>query len=400
MPTVLQQHHSDTTMTTVDIPEKQHRKLKKEAVKRKIDLKDLVAEKLGGLIIMVILFVSGLGIAAYAEEVNLPLEEPYDDTFCSFLKEGNHVTFSCNWRWFLPDYVLQGIENDTTVPGVIEELPQHNLDLADKIRELLAIPPPVEEPEELDPDAERRADIAERIAEQDAEKIQLLGKLAECRTGLGAFAAYQEQAAIEDYTNQTRWQFAERDNLSSNITVLKILKAIEECDIMKEYVRLHLISEYELNRYLADQAGLDYLGRPQEHPLNPDVTDQDQNAMVATDPVTPKDIADEIEDMEKIFDETYRDPNEDFSGINRGGQPAGLKCQIHGQPAPIGAHAPDVCPLSRYDAHILKNWDSITYKDILQLQCDNFLYIYQHKIGTHEFPAWLNHCVPKVVRNG
>ncbi len=85
---------------------------------------------------------------------------------------------------------------------------------------------------------------------------------------------------------------------------------------------------------------------------------------------------------------------------NRGFQPAGLACQVHGQPAPIGEWADPSCPMSMYDAHILKNWESITYSDIRQLQCDNFLYIYQHKIGTHEFPVWLNHCVPKVVREG
>jgi len=126
---------------------------------------------------------------------------------------------------------------------------------------------------------------------------------------------------------------------------------------------------------------------------------------VLTDPVTPKDIADERAEMEELRDRLiqerkFEDPDADFTGINRGGQTEGLRCSVFGQPAPVGVWADEVCPLSLYEQHILKNWDNITYSDILQLQCDNFLYIYQHKIGTDEFPRWLNHCVPKVVRNG
>ena len=146
------------------------------------------------------------------------------------------------------------------------------------------------------------------------------------------------------------------------------------------------------------------MGRTAEHPLATKVTDQ-SDAMVETDPVTPKDIAQEVQEAEELRDRliaerVFEDPYAEFTGENRGGQPAGLKCQILGQPTKTGEWASEQCPLSNYDAHILKNWADITYSDILKLQCDNFLYIYQHKIGTHEFPVWLNHCVPKVVRNG
>ena len=353
-------------------------------------------------LVALIVFTSFIGLS-YAEEVtvNVPFDF-WNNDFCTFLgfplENGTTLyEYECIWTGWEHQVNAEWLvkqPSDISI-ALFPDAPEAFIIIAPEFRQEIV----VDEPEVIDLDAERRADIEERRIEMTVEKERLIGELAECRTGLGAFAAYQEQEAIQDYTNQTRWQFAIRDNLSQSGSVLTILKAIEECDIMKEYVRLNLISEFELNKVLADLAGTDYLGRGSEHPLATKVTDQ-SDSMVFTDPVTPRDIAQEVEEAQRIFDELYRDPNEDFSGINRGGQPAGLKCQVHGQPAPVGAYAADICPLSRYDQHILTNWESITYMDILQLQCDNFLYIYQHKIGTHEFPVWLNHCVPKVVREG
>jgi len=348
------------------------------------------------LIIAAMLLFGGLGVI-YAEEIDLPLEDPYDDTWCIFLAAGDHVKFTCNWTWFLPDYVMVEV-NQTTVPRLISEMPEHNADLAEIIRHFVEIGEPssiskddatiIEDPEPEEP-----------LTAEAREIKYAVDTLAECRTGLGAWAAYQEQELIQNYADKTRWEFSIRDNLSQSYTIKQILLAIEECDIMKDYANKGLIGAYELNKILADLAGLDYLGRSAEHPLATKVTDQ-SDSMVFTDPVTARDIAAEVEEAQRIFDEKYRDPNAPFTGENRGGQPAGLKCQTLGQPAPIGIHPTTTCPLSLYDAHILKNWDNITYSDILTLQCDNFLYIYQHKIGTDDFPVWLNHCVPKVVREG
>jgi len=350
-------------------------------------------------LVALIAITSFVGLA-YAEEINLPLDTPYDDSWCIFLSAGNHVTFTCNWKWFLPDYVMSEI-NQTEVPRLVSDMPQHNLELADQIRLFLergeqpipddiAIVEPVIEPE------------PEPLTREEREIEAAIEKLAKCRTGIGAYAAYQEQEEIEGYTDQSRYEFQIRDNLSQSPIIGKMLKAIEECRIMQTYLDMNLIGAFELNKYLADVAGLDYLGRTAEHPLAKKVTDQ-SDAMVQTDPVTPKDIADERAEMEELRDRlieerVFEDPDAEFTGINRGFQPEGLRCSVFGQPAPVGVWADEVCPLSLYEQYILKNWDDITYTDILQLQCDNFLYIYQHKIGTHEFPVWLNHCVPKVVR--
>ena len=379
-------------MTTVDIPEKIHKKMKKEALKRNIDLKDLVAEKLGTLIIIAILFGGGLGLV-YAEEQELPLSQPYDDKYCTFYALSDHVNFTCTWKWFLPPYVMSELE-PLDIPTKTSEIPQHNLELSDKIRLLLEKGIPV--PEVHEEGLPVVDEPTEPLTPEEREIKAAIDTLAECRTGLGAWAAYQETELIEHYADKTRWEFSIRDNLSQSNTILKILKAIEECDIMKDYANKGLIGAYELNKILADLAGLDYLGRPSEHPLQQQVTDQ-SDTMVETDPVTERDIAKEVEEAQRIFDEKYRDPNAPFTGENRGFQPSGINCTYLGQPAPVGSYPAEICPLSLYESHILKNWESITYGDIRQLQCDNFLYIYQHKIGTDDFPAWLNHCVPKVV---
>jgi hypothetical protein len=61
-------------MTTVDIPPKIHKKLKKEAFRREMDLKDLVAEKLKVLVI-VALFTTAIGFsAAYGDTLNLQVD--------------------------------------------------------------------------------------------------------------------------------------------------------------------------------------------------------------------------------------------------------------------------------------------------------------------------------------
>ncbi len=350
-----------------------------------------------------LIFFAGIIFVMYsaeAEEVNLPLKEPYDSNLCFFtLIDDDLARFVCNWDWLLPSEILSQV-NQTEPPINPNDLPIYTQELADQIAILLekAKQEAIEEQKRI---AEIPEPEPEPLTKEEREIEAAVKTLAECRTGLGAWAAYQETELIEHYSDQSRWEFAIRDNLSQSPIIGKMLKAIEECRIMKRYADMNLIGAYELNKVLADQAGLDYLGRTAEHPLAQKVTDQ-SDAMVETDPVTPKDIADERTEMEQLRDKlieerVFEDPDAEFTGINRGFQPAGLNCSVFGQPAPVGSYPPEVCPLSMYDAHILKNWESITYGDIKQLQCKNFLYIYQHKIGTHEFPVWLNHCVPKVL---
>ncbi len=351
---------------------------------------------LGSLILSI-----GLLGSAYAEEQPLPLKQPYDDKICIFTIVDDRARFICNWDWLLPSEILSKI-NQTELPTNPSDLAMHNVGLADQISIWIekAKQEQIEEQKRI---AEIQEPEPEPLTREEREIESAVKVLAKCQTGLGAFGAYQEQADIEYYTDQSRWEFQIRDNLSQSPVIGNMLKAIEECRIMVRYAEMGLIGDYELNKIMADLAGVDYLGRTAEHPLARPVTDQ-SDSMVQTDPVTPKDIADEITEMEQLRDKlieerVFEDPDAEFTGENRGFQPAGLRCSVFGQPAPVGVWAEEKCPLSLYETHILKNWDDITYTDILQLQCDNFLYIYQHKLGTDEFPKWLNHCVPKVVRN-
>jgi len=197
-------------MTTVDIPTKIHRKLKREAVRREIDLKDLIAEKLSAIVIISMLAIGGLGLA-YADNIDLPLDEPYDDTWCVFLAAGDHVKYTCNWTWFLPDYVMAEI-NQTEVPALISQMPEHNLGLADKIRLFLESPPEIDDPMDLDFQEFLHPEVPLTFEER---KIQdSINKLDECLRGLGAWQAYQAQTDIEYFVDESRYSFAARDNLS------------------------------------------------------------------------------------------------------------------------------------------------------------------------------------------
>lgn len=113
-------------MTTIDIDKKQHKKLKKEALKRNIDLKDLVAEKLGSLIIIAILFVGGLGLV-YAEEVtvNIPFDN-WNTDFCTFmgfpLENGTTLyKYECIWTGWVYQINSEWVPvepTDSTIVGL------------------------------------------------------------------------------------------------------------------------------------------------------------------------------------------------------------------------------------------------------------------------------------------
>jgi len=339
----------------------------------------------------ILMFLPGI---VYAEEVPLPLADPYDDTWCTFLAFDERVRFTCNWDWLLPDYVIAEI-NQTDIPARISDMPQHNLDLADKIRLLLE--------QGVQPDDPIDVTIPERPPEVpltiEQKQIQTaLDKLDECRTGSGAWAAFMEQGAIEFYVNQSRWLLGTGQTGYEQHQLLKIAMAIEECRIMDKGARAGTVSIAHLHAYMADVLGVDYLGRPTNPPFGEtDFTDR----MVHTDPVTAKDKVKAIEEAEKYLREEapWMDPTlgciptEDDPDrcLNRGSQPAGLKCQTVGQPAPIGVYATKVCPLDSYNQSILDNPPQ-TYEDTLQSLCDYYLDTYQHKRGSDEFPKWLDHC--------
>ncbi len=352
------------------------------------------SNKLSLVVIFSILALGSLGLV-YAED--LPLDQPFDDKYCTFLATSDHVIFTCSWKWFLPDYIMDELDPGD-IPLKLSDIPQHNLELSDKIRLLLEHGEPISPSEDISTIIEEEPKEPLTFEERQIEAS--IKKLDECLRGLGAWQAYQAQTDIEYYVDESRYSFGIRDNLSQSIHIKRILLAIEECDIMRTYERMNLIGAYELNKVLADISGLDYLGRQAEHELAVDETDQ-SDTMVATDPVTARDKEQAIEEAEKYLrDEApYMNPNigclpteEDPDRcVNRGGQPEGLKCQAEGQPAQVGQYAKEVCPLDDYNDSIRRNPPQ-TYEDTKQLLCDYYLGTYEHKRGSDDFPKWLDHC--------
>jgi len=302
------------------------------------------------------------------------------------------VIFTKSWKWFLNETIMAELD-PFDIPLKLSDIPQHNLDLADKIRLLLERG----ESERIDEQIPMEPDMPddEPLTWEERQIEASIKKLDECLRGIGAWAAYQTSNTIEFYVDESRWKFTIRDNLSQNIHLKRILMAIEECDAMRTYERLNLIGDYELNKVLADIADKDYLGRPSANPLEPLVTDQ-SDSMVATDPITERDRADELADMERIVQDLidqqiYKDPYAELPDEDL--QPAGKLCDTAGQPAPVGQYATRVCPLDDYNELILSNADTITYEYILGLQCEYYFGMYEHKVNTDDFSVWLNHCL-------
>jgi len=350
-------------------------------------------------VLLLITMTVGMGYANAEQQVNVPL--PFDAPFVHMncwtqVSQGGGVgemLYHCIWNWFIePDTA-------TEIERIMEEKKDpvnDELFIKDLVKKNPLIIPEVEEiPEEdIEPDVAIPIEPQEPLNKEEREIKAAVDTLAECRTGLGAWAAYQEQELIQNYADKTRWEFSIRDNLSQSYAIKQILLAIEECDIMKKYAQMNLIGAYELNKVLADLAGVDYLGRGAQHPLAVDETDISDSS-IYTDPVTPKDLAKEVAESERIFASLFKDPNAPRTGINRGGQTLGAACQAHGQPYQVetGFSNEQVCPLDNYNRLIIEQADTITYSDIRVIQCENYFPIYAHKVGTEEFPNWLEHCL-------
>ena len=384
---------------TISVSNKTHKKIKRDATDEEMTIRAFVENKLGVIIIATILSLGSLGLV-YADGEPLPVDQPFDDKYCTFLATSDHVIFTCSWKWFLPEYIMAELDPDD-IPLKVSDIPQHNVELAEQIKLLVEQGEPEPIKDQMDLDFEEFLKPEEPLTFEERKIKASIEKLDECLRGLGAWQAYQAQTDIEYYVDESRYSFSARDNLSQNIHIKRILLAIEECDIMRTYERMNLIGAYELNKVLADISGLDYLGRTAEHELARDVTDQ-SDTMVFTDPVTKKDLEKAIEEAEKYLrDEApWIDPTlgciptEDDPDrcLNRGGQPEGLKCQAKGQPTEFGEYPDKVCPLDGYNQFIIDNFETITMEDILTKQCDQYLEQYEHKRFTEEFPQWLNHC--------
>lgn len=365
---------------------KTHKKIKKLAADRGQTMKKFMDAKFAIIVLLVIGFSS-----VYATEVTVDVPFDFWNTdFCTFigfpLENGTTLyEYECVWTGWVHQI---SPEWQIILPEDVIELP---LPLAP---EAFVVIPPTDRPEieepkdQMDLDFEEFFEEPEPLTFEQKQIVAALEKLDECRTGLGAWAAFQEQAAIEHYVNASRYSFGTGETGSEQHQILRILKAIEECRIMDKGARAGTVSIAHLHAYMADQLGLDYLGREQTQFGETDFSDQ----MVHTDPLTDEDFEDEIEAAETYLDNApFQNPYKELTGVNRGGFTEGKKCDTKGQPAEIGKLAEEVCPLDRYNQFIIDNPPK-TYEDALQALCEHYLDDYAHKYGTDDFPAWLNHC--------
>jgi len=346
------------------------------------------------LVAIMTVAISTMGIAYAQQQANVPL--PFDDPFVHMTcwtqvsQAGGvgEILYHCIWNWFIqPDtaeeiqLIMEADEDPALDELFIKDLVNKNPLIIEQVEEL---------PEDIEPEVDIPIEPLVPLTWEEEQIEASVEKLEECLRGLGAWGAYQTAGAIPFWVDESRQSFGIRDNLSQSIHLKRILLAIEECDAMKTYERLNYIGVYELNKYMADLAGVDYLGRSEDARSNLDTSDS-----IYTDPVTPKDLAKEVEESERIFKELFRDPNADYTGINRGGVTSGAVCQAHGQPYQVdtGYSNEEVCPLDNYNRLIIEQADSLEYSDIRELQCENYFPIYAHKVGTEEFPTWLDHCL-------
>ena len=263
------------------------------------------------------------------------------------------------WTYLKLGEVLRIGEPEETIPEVEEPVDEH----------------PIQEPDEPKTWQERQI-------------IRQIETLDECWTGLGAWKAYQETERIQYYLDESRQSFAIRDNLSQEIHLKRIIMAILECDAMKEYERKGLIGAYEFNKVKADEAALDYLGRLPGHPLDPLVTDQ-SDTMVETDPITEKDRADELEDMEAIFASKYKDPYSDCEPT----EDSPDKCTNRGISKPVLTSEFDYNRYLNFKAkQVLTPEDyANTIAIAYETMCD--LYFPKYNGTASELPVWLEHCL-------
>lgn len=234
---------------------------------------------------------------------------------------------------------------------------------------------------------------------EQAERARILIELDNCYYGLeseysAAFGAIQPSGAIPNYGNVTRESFPERDNLNRDQPLLKLLMAVQECDIMKKAIKEGVIGIREANMAMEDLIiQEDYYGRS---------TAQENFGLDETRHTEGFDISEEdIQDSaEQWLDWKCQEAQkalklcpEEFHGTNRGGYTDGLECQTLGQPSSKGGDAPLTrCPMQEMAAYLADDISTEElWAEIYKAQCDAYEIQYAH-LAYDKKPIWIQHC--------
>jgi len=209
---------------------------------------------------MLITIISISVIGAYAHDTRSPIDlEPIED-WCnlSFDPITQLIEWSCHEIYEVPEE-LGLIE--PKVPDLPED--EYTQGIVNDIKELLDPTPEMDSIEDIDRELPFPfIEIEEPVLTPEEQfKQDLIDRYEACLYAQGPFAAMQTPGTIEYFENKTRFEFAERDNLSNKIPVLRIIKAIEECDGMKEALKQGIIGPREAHLAEADKLGIDLFGR-------------------------------------------------------------------------------------------------------------------------------------------
>ena len=348
------------------------------------------------LILMLALVpLASVAIAEQQVLVSLPIDRPFSFDSCGLLVATDGPAFSCVWSWTLDPEILALIEqrpinNQTAYDIWLEEV----LPLLEANPLLTPSDETVDEGTDID---ETVDEPLPQTPEQKARADAIL-ELNQCLRGFErdpALGAFQADSEIEFYENVTRGQIAERDNLSKNQPILKLLKAVEECSAIKRYLDMHIIGPEEANKAIADRLGLDIYGRPEigtrgnEPSLGFAESKTASNEEIIAEANTWRDWACAVEQRQLKLCNAYQP----LFGENRGGATEGLDCQLEGQPASsFGSVAVERCPMQEFNEY--KQSDPTTgdiHNAIQEAVCDEYKVKYEY-LASDKRPAWITHC--------
>jgi len=316
-------------MTTVDIPKKTHKKLKAEAARKGIDLQDLVAEKLSTIVMIGMITIGLLGLGyAYADHP-LPRYD-YDQHLCYATFESEFSIYSCNWL-----YINERSANVTDTVYIDQRNDEPVNEFMVRLKEQVSIlTKPIPEPKEPISFSFISPEIIAKLEEKRQATLDRYEEVKEfCSYGVGAYHAIQVKEQFETL-NQLIQTVASDDYVGKELN-----KKYEACRIMKAYKSM--ISQY---------IGLPSVDEGSELGPQTDTTDSP-----FTDPVTPRDIKDAVDDAYEVLctSVVYGNATKALYGCDIaipegvGGVTEGAECQQSGQPAEIGTLADKICPIKQ-----------------------------------------------------
>ena len=337
------------------------------------------------LILLALIPFASVAMAEQQVLVSLPIDRPFMFDDCGLLTSTDGVLYSCVWRWNVDPDIVTSFD-----PMPVNNQTKYDIWLEEILPLIEANPySEPETPDEVIVGVEEGDKTPSRPLEDlDPEVRRALDKLGICQFGEGVWAGI-----VSNYTREVP---DELPLFTSGLDKQRILgqlaRNFEECRGMTEYPWL---STQYLNSYLADQLGLDYLGRTVEHRLGnqpslmfgmtAEVTDADKKAEADK----WKAWTCSAENLHLKLCNAYLP----LTGENRGGYTDGTKCQKIGQPATEeGTSSRERCPMQEFiDFQSADPTSGDIHKAIQKAICDEYKTQYE-SLASDKRPNWLSHC--------